>query len=133
MDHARVIAESVKGKVGKVEIVQAKTGKDAFDHLAAGHGLEDFVPVTMPTVTSSTETPRAEPGDVIPEACFSAPFASYRQALEHTTEASANFHFAVFASVVTSSRSISRSHHMSSRPTWIATTPAPRCSRRAAR
>jgi hypothetical protein len=30
---------------GRLDIVRAKVGKDAYDHLAAGYGLEQFVPV----------------------------------------------------------------------------------------
>ncbi len=44
-DHARQIAGSLAGIVAGVEIVQARAGKDAADHLAAGHGLDDFEPV----------------------------------------------------------------------------------------
>lgn len=43
--HARQVAASISGTVYSVEVVQAKTGKDAHDHLAAGHGLDDFEPV----------------------------------------------------------------------------------------
>lgn len=31
-----------------VEVVHALTGKDAADHVAAGHGMDDFVPVNVP-------------------------------------------------------------------------------------
>lgn len=42
LDHARVVAGSLRGTVPMVEIVQAAEGKDAHDHLAAGRGLDDF-------------------------------------------------------------------------------------------
>ena len=43
--HARQVRESLLDLVGSVEIVESRAGKDAADHLAAGHGLEDAVPV----------------------------------------------------------------------------------------
>lgn len=40
--HAADVEASLVGKVGRVRIVEAITGKDAADHLGAGHGLDDF-------------------------------------------------------------------------------------------
>jgi hypothetical protein len=42
--HALDVRASLKGIVDDVRIVEAKTGKDAYDHLAAGHGLEELAP-----------------------------------------------------------------------------------------
>lgn len=42
--HAADVAASLKGVAASVRIVEAITGKDAFDHLAAGHGVDDFAP-----------------------------------------------------------------------------------------
>lgn len=42
---ARVIAEALDGIAASVTIVEAARGKDASDHLAAGRGLDEFVPV----------------------------------------------------------------------------------------
>ena len=46
--HAVKVAASLAGVAASVRIVEAATGKDAADHLAAGHGLEDFLPVGQP-------------------------------------------------------------------------------------
>ena len=46
LSHARLIAAVLEGVAEQVEIVQARVGKDATDHLAAGLGLDDFEPVT---------------------------------------------------------------------------------------
>jgi len=43
--HAETVAASLAGVAASVRIVEAAVGKDAADHLAAGHGIEDFVPV----------------------------------------------------------------------------------------
>lgn len=48
--HARAVADSLEGRVGAVKIVEAAAGKDAADHLSAGHGLDAFVPVEAPTL-----------------------------------------------------------------------------------
>ncbi|MGW5142684.1 toprim domain-containing protein [Nocardia beijingensis] len=40
----RVMA-TLSGLVGRVRVVQAATGKDLTDHLAAGHGVADLVPI----------------------------------------------------------------------------------------
>ena len=42
-DETRAKAQQIGAK--SVQIVEAKSGKDAADHLAAGHGIEDFVEV----------------------------------------------------------------------------------------
>jgi len=43
--HAEKVAESLEGTAASVRVTQAATGKDASDHLAAGHAPEDFVDV----------------------------------------------------------------------------------------
>lgn len=43
--HARDVLEKVRPVAKSVRIVEAKTGKDARDHLEAGHSVADFVPV----------------------------------------------------------------------------------------
>lgn len=50
--HAEAVAASLEGFVSSVRIVEAKEGKDAADHLAAGYGLDSFVPV------ETAETPK---------------------------------------------------------------------------
>ena len=40
--HAAVIKADLTGKAASVTALEAATGKDAADHLAAGHGLDDF-------------------------------------------------------------------------------------------
>ena len=42
-DHARKVRASLERVGATVVIREAKTGKDASDHFAAGHGVEDFV------------------------------------------------------------------------------------------
>jgi hypothetical protein len=63
--HARQIAASIvahgNGNAGAVQIVQAASGKDAHDHISAGHGLDDFVALDGP----ATERPwRSQPWSV---------------------------------------------------------------------
>jgi 5S rRNA maturation endonuclease (ribonuclease M5) len=41
--HAETARDSLIGKVQNLHVVRAKTGKDASDHLAAGHSVEEFV------------------------------------------------------------------------------------------
>lgn len=43
--HAESVRKALKDVAASVSIVQAKVGKDASDHLEAGHSVEDFVPV----------------------------------------------------------------------------------------
>ncbi len=45
--HAKQIVEALTPVVGQVRIVEAASGKDATDHLAAGHSIDDFVPVDL--------------------------------------------------------------------------------------
>lgn len=49
--HVKSIVESLGqiGFAGTVELVQAVEGKDAADHLAAGHTLDELVPYELPT------------------------------------------------------------------------------------
>lgn len=41
--HAREVETSLKGRVGSVIVVEAVTGKDAADHLGAGHSVDELV------------------------------------------------------------------------------------------
>lgn len=52
--HAAQVAASLEGKAASVRVVEAATGKDAADHLAAGHTLEDFAPVDAQAATRPT-------------------------------------------------------------------------------
>jgi hypothetical protein len=45
--HATQVAEMLAGVAASVEVVEPAEGKDAADHLAAGHGLSDFRPFGM--------------------------------------------------------------------------------------
>lgn len=58
-DHARTVAASLEGKAATVGLVQAREGKDAADHLAAGFKLEDFDPLPEETVVEF------EPGSLL--------------------------------------------------------------------
>lgn len=55
--HAADVVASLTGRVGALEVVEAAAGKDAADHVTAGHALHDFVPVDP----SSLPTSRHEP------------------------------------------------------------------------
>jgi len=58
--HARQVAASLKGVAASTRIVEAQVGKDAADHLASGHTLEDFLPVTdYPSNTTIISTPES--------------------------------------------------------------------------
>lgn len=47
-EHAADVLASLEGRVGSVRVVEAMAGcHDAFDHLAAGHTVDDFVPVDV--------------------------------------------------------------------------------------
>lgn len=46
-EHARKVAASLSGVAASVRIVEAAEGKDAADHLAAGHALEELVRVDL--------------------------------------------------------------------------------------
>jgi len=52
--HLKQVAKSVR-------IVEAKTGKDAADHLAAGHRLADFVPMIEPATNPTAAADVLEP------------------------------------------------------------------------
>jgi 5S rRNA maturation endonuclease (ribonuclease M5) len=59
--HARQVVESLYGIAVRVELVEPADGKDAVDHLAAGHGLEDFAPSTADApATVAAARPLAE-------------------------------------------------------------------------
>ncbi|MER6331834.1 toprim domain-containing protein [Streptomyces sp. NPDC001034] len=47
-EHALAVVESLRGLAHSVYVVQAKTGKDAADHFAAGHKDSGFVQVWAP-------------------------------------------------------------------------------------
>jgi 5S rRNA maturation endonuclease (ribonuclease M5) len=47
-EHATAVVETLRGIAHSVYVVQAKTGKDAFDHFAAGHVDSEFLQVWAP-------------------------------------------------------------------------------------
>ncbi|MFD7003952.1 toprim domain-containing protein [Streptomyces mirabilis] len=47
-EHATAVVESLRGLARSVYVVQARTGKDAHDHFAAGHKDADFLQVWAP-------------------------------------------------------------------------------------
>jgi hypothetical protein len=46
--HAAAVTADLAGKAKSITIAEAAEGKDAYDHLAAGLGLDDFVPAAGP-------------------------------------------------------------------------------------
>jgi len=54
-EHARQIEQQLCGVARSVRIVEAATGNDSHDHVSAGHGLEDFIPVDL-SATGETKT-----------------------------------------------------------------------------
>ena len=57
-EHAAKIAESLADAAQNVRVVEAVEGKDAADHLAAGHTVDEFVPVRLNP--QDTQTKAAE-------------------------------------------------------------------------
>lgn len=56
--HALAVRDSLRTVGVDAEIVQARTGKDVSDHLAAGHGLDKLVPyVELTREVDETDTP----------------------------------------------------------------------------
>ena len=54
--HARDVAKALDGIAESVELVQAKVGKDASDHIEAGYGLDDFVPLAEEAEEAEEDT-----------------------------------------------------------------------------
>ncbi|MBE7193339.1 MAG: AAA family ATPase [Gordonia polyisoprenivorans] len=50
--HARQVAERLDGSARTVTVVEARTGKDATDHVMAGHDIGDLVTITAPTAST---------------------------------------------------------------------------------
>jgi 5S rRNA maturation endonuclease (ribonuclease M5) len=61
--HAAKVAESLRAVAANVRIVEAAEGKDAADHLAAGHTLDDFRPRPQPD-DPDTRTNTREPASL---------------------------------------------------------------------
>lgn len=55
--HAAAVESLLKGVARSVRIVEARVGKDAADHLAAGYSLEEFVSVERPAPDSAEVNP----------------------------------------------------------------------------
>jgi hypothetical protein len=52
-EHASMVATSVEKHVSSCSVVEAKQGKDAYDHLAAGFTVDDFVPLDLSSEEAS--------------------------------------------------------------------------------
>jgi hypothetical protein len=65
--HAKRVAESLRGRVGSLRIVEAAEGKDAYDHFESGHDADNFVEVFNITAGPTFELPDGfklwSPGD----------------------------------------------------------------------
>jgi hypothetical protein len=55
--HAADVAYHLKPLAASVDVVEARTGKDAADHLAAGHTLEELLPFNTTATTPPALTP----------------------------------------------------------------------------
>lgn len=55
--HARRVADSLEGKVERVTVVEAVTGKDVYDHLAAGHRVDDLFILDRAEIEGGEEEP----------------------------------------------------------------------------
>lgn len=64
---ARAVKESLDGQVQSLTFVHAREGKDAADHLAAGHGLEDFDPFDLEDVPDPRRVRITWASDIEPE------------------------------------------------------------------
>lgn len=63
LTHARVVHDALAEAGVPVEIRQARTGKDAHDHLAAGHTLDQLEPIAEPTPDHSWVPERLDSDD----------------------------------------------------------------------
>lgn len=66
--HARTVASALTGVASKVRIVQARTGKDASDHFAAGHTLDEFVEIWSKAQDDTEASDRLSAHEVAAEA-----------------------------------------------------------------
>jgi hypothetical protein len=66
--HAAIVLASLVDRVKDVKVVEAKEGKDAADHLAAGLGVRDFVPVDIESDRRPVIHVRQELKEVLGEA-----------------------------------------------------------------
>ena len=57
---AEAVAKRLTGYAAALRFVEAVTGKDAADHIAAGNGLDEFVPMAEPPITHDDIGPRTE-------------------------------------------------------------------------
>jgi hypothetical protein len=51
------VARLLDGQAASVKVVRAKVGKDAADHIAAGHGLDEFLPFILPGLHDDDQPP----------------------------------------------------------------------------
>jgi putative DNA primase/helicase len=58
--HARDVQQILDGIAAKVTVVRAKVGKDTADHIAAGLGVHDFIPLDDSEPTEGTSTPSGD-------------------------------------------------------------------------
>src|ERR1043165_7250878 len=59
-EHAKQVVATLQGVARSVYVVQAKTGKDAFDHFAAGHKDSEFLQAWAPVPHPDDPAARSE-------------------------------------------------------------------------
>lgn len=55
LKHARQVSDIMQARRIPVQVVRAAEGKDAYDHLEAGHKIEDFVPIPDEELPASSQ------------------------------------------------------------------------------
>ncbi|MFE9484653.1 hypothetical protein ACFYNM_39500 [Streptomyces spororaveus] len=61
--HATAVSAAIKDTVVSLDVVEAVTGKDAHDHLSAGHTVAEFVPCTWGSAAPALDPADADQGD----------------------------------------------------------------------
>lgn len=93
-NHAQQVVASLVGIARSVRVVQAKEGKDAGDHLSAGYGVEDAVPIELepPTNHEANEanevTKERQPAPMLHASALHGLLGEVVQRVEPATEAS---------------------------------------------
>jgi 5S rRNA maturation endonuclease (ribonuclease M5) len=64
---ARQVREALDGNVKSIKLVHAKTGKDAADHIAAGHALDEFQPTEGDEAAANRRARITWASDIEPE------------------------------------------------------------------
>lgn len=115
LPHAELVSAHLSGVAASTSVVRAATGKDLSDHLAAGLGVEDLVPVPVES-GDAADAELVKPWRPFPTECLPEPFRSL--IVQGARSIGCDESFIALPLMAVSTGCIGNSRRVRIKPTW---------------